>query len=62
MLFTLFVKCIEQKMGTIMKQRLNQHEKFIIEDDDDDDEDENDGGALIFENAQYATRTLLFIL
>lgn len=36
-----------------MKQRLNQHEKFI-EEGDDDDEDDNDGGALIFENTQYA--------
>lgn len=41
-------------MGTLMKQRLNQHEKFIEEGDDDDDEDDNDGGALIFENTQYA--------
>jgi len=40
-------------MGTLMKQRLNQHEKFI-EEGDDDDEDDNDGGALIFENTQYA--------
>ncbi|XP_022161283.1 protein scribble homolog isoform X4 [Myzus persicae] len=39
----------EQKMGTLMKQRLNQHEQFI-EEGDDDDEDDNDGGALIFEN------------
>ncbi|XP_060836590.1 protein scribble homolog isoform X4 [Rhopalosiphum padi] len=38
----------EQKMGTLMKQRLNQHEQFIEEDDEDD----NDGGALIFENTQ----------
>uniref|UniRef100_A0A2H8TSX7 Protein scribble n=2 Tax=Melanaphis sacchari TaxID=742174 RepID=A0A2H8TSX7_9HEMI len=38
----------EQKMGTLMKQRLNQHEQFIEE----DDEDNNDGGALIFENTQ----------
>ncbi|XP_060879942.1 protein scribble homolog isoform X5 [Metopolophium dirhodum] len=42
----------EQKMGTLMKQRLNQHEQFIEEGDDDDDEDDNDGGALIFENTQ----------
>ncbi|KAL4149191.1 hypothetical protein QTP88_003189 [Uroleucon formosanum] len=42
----------EQKMGTLMKQRLNQHEKCIEEGDDDDDEDDNDGGALIFENTQ----------
>jgi len=41
-------------MGTLMKQRLNQHEQFIEEGDDDDDEDDNDGGALIFENTQYA--------
>lgn len=34
-----------------MKQRLNQHEKFV-EDDDFEDEDDNDGGALIFENTQ----------
>lgn len=53
---------IEQKMGTLMKQRLNQHEKFIIEDDEDDDEDDNDGGALIFENTQYVTLPLLCIL
>ncbi|XP_015379845.1 PREDICTED: protein scribble homolog isoform X4 [Diuraphis noxia] len=38
----------EQKMGTLMKQRLNQHDQFIEEDDEDD----NDGGALIFENTQ----------
>lgn len=36
-------------MGTLMKQRLNQHEQFIEEDDEDD----NDGGALVFENTQY---------
>lgn len=42
-------------MGTLMKQRLNQHEKFIEEEDEFDGEDDNnDGGALIFENTQYA--------
>jgi len=45
-------------MGTLMKQRLNQHDRFIEEDDDEDD---NDGGALIFENTQYANQ-LLFIV
>lgn len=39
-------------MGTLMKQRSNQHEKFI-EEEDDFDEDYNDDGALIFENTQY---------
>lgn len=38
-------------MGTLMKQRLNQH-KNLVEDEDEDDEDDNDGGALIFENTQ----------
>lgn len=45
-------------MGTLIKQRLNQHEEFV-EDDDFDDEDDNDGGALIFENTQYANKQLL---
>jgi len=49
----------EQKMGTLMKQRLNQQDKFV-EDDDFDDEDDNDG-ALIFENSQYAINPKLFI-
>lgn len=45
-------------MGTLMKQRLNQHDKFVEEDDDFDDEDDNDGGALIFENTQYDVNLL----
>ncbi|XP_025417497.1 protein lap4 isoform X4 [Sipha flava] len=40
----------EQKMGTLIKKRLNQQNKFV-EDDYFDDEDDNDG-ALIFENTQ----------
>lgn len=40
-------------MGTLIKQRLNQPDKFIEEDDDDFDE-EDSGGPLIFENTQYA--------
>jgi len=46
-------------MGTLMKQRLNQQDKFV-EDDDFDDEDDNDG-ALIFENSQYAINPKLYI-
>lgn len=42
-------------MGTLIKQRLNQHEEFV-EDDDFDDEDDNDSGALIFENTQYVKK------
>lgn len=36
-----------------MKQRMNQHEKFVEEENDFDEEDDNDGGVLIFENTQY---------
>lgn len=50
MMFKFFNWFVEKKMGTLMKQRLNQHEKFV--EDDFDDEDDNDGGALIFENKQ----------
>lgn len=42
-----------------MKQRSNQHKKFV-EDYDEDDEDDNDGGVLIFENTQYVN--LLYLL
>lgn len=50
--FFFFFCYIEQKMGTLIKQRLNQHEKFV-EEDEEFDEDDNDG-ALIFENTLYA--------
>lgn len=40
-------------MGTLMKQRLNQQDKFVEEDDYFDDEDDDNDGALIFENTQY---------
>jgi hypothetical protein len=46
-------------MGTLIKKRLNQQNKFV-EDDYFDDEDDNDG-ALIFENTQYIN-LLLFML
>lgn len=47
-------------MGTLMKQRSNQHGKFV--EDYDDDEDDNDGGVLIFENTQYVNLLYLFFI
>ncbi|XP_050430488.1 protein scribble homolog isoform X6 [Adelges cooleyi] len=41
----------EQKMGTLIKQKMNPHEKFIEEDDDFDEDD----GALVFENTSIGS-------
>lgn len=49
-------------MGTLIKQRLNQQDKFVEDDDDFDDEDDNDGGALIFENTQYANKNYCLLI
>lgn len=50
-------------MGTLMKQRINQHEQFVEEDEDeDDDNDSVDSGALIFENTLYVDLLMLIVI